>query len=115
MRFVRLFRYDPVKDPTARLRLDYEPEYGNAVLSDENVFPEQAENADARCVETLASLQLTTACVRWLATETAALADVMERSDAEIQAWLDARRNLGGGVSGDAVTEAPTGLKESEG
>lgn len=65
-RFVRLFRYDPAKDPCARLRLDYDPDFGNAILADENTLPEESNNPDTNRIETLASMQLTTACVRWL-------------------------------------------------
>lgn len=92
-RFVRLFRYDPVKDPTARLRLEYDQEWGNAVLADEDTHIEQVDNPDARHVETIASMQLTTRCVRWLATQAEALADEMERCDAETQALVDALRS----------------------
>lgn len=94
MRFTRLFRYDPVKDPTARLRLDYDPDFGNAILSDEDVLPEQSDNPDARCLGELTSMQLTTSEVRWLATAASELAALMERGDAEAQAELDARKTV---------------------
>lgn len=89
-RFVQMFRYDPIKDPTARIRLDYDPDCGNAVLADENTHLEHVNNPDARHIETLASMQLTTPMVRWLATQTAALAAEMEFHDAEVQAQADA-------------------------
>lgn len=88
-RFVQMFRYDPVKDPTARIRLDYDPKFGNAVLADENTHLEQIDNPDARHVETLASIQFTTPMMRWLATKATALASIMERADAEAQARAD--------------------------
>lgn len=88
-RFVRLFSYDPIRDPGARLRLDYHPDFGNAVLADENTHPECVGDPDARHIETLESLQLTTAEVRWIATVTAELAEIMERNDVETQAEVD--------------------------
>ncbi len=94
MRFVRIFRYDPVKDPTARTRLDYDPDFGNAILSDENVLPEQADNPDPHHVNVLATMQLTTACVRWLATQLTELADLMEKDLAEADERVLQRRGL---------------------
>lgn len=91
-RFVRLFRYDPAKDPTARLRIECDSGWNNAVLSDEDVHAEQAENPDARHIVTRATIDMTTREVRWLATATSELADRMEQRDAEDQAELDARR-----------------------
>lgn len=91
-RFVRMFRYDPVKDPRARLRIDYHPDFGNAVLSDENVNLKQVDNPDARHVEVLASLQLTAPMVRWIAEAAAELATIMEDNDRQVQAELDIRR-----------------------
>lgn len=91
-RFVRLFRYDPIKDPGARIRLEYDPDWGNAILSDEDVHPEQVSNPDARHVTVLDSLDLTTTGMRWLATATAELAAIMERQDAADQAEVDAMR-----------------------
>lgn len=88
-RFVRLFSYDRVKDPTARLRLEYDPDWGNAVLADENTHPECVDDPDARHLDTLGSMQLTTHEVRWLATVAAELADLMERNDTEAQAEVD--------------------------
>lgn len=84
MRSVRLYCYDPVRDPTARLRLEYDSDCGNAILSDEDTLPEQVRNADAHARNVLASLQLTTACVRWLHEATGALLNEMERADTEV-------------------------------
>lgn len=91
-RFVKTYRYDPVKDPSARLRLDYDPEFGNAIFSDENVHPEQADNPDANHVEAIASMQLTMYQVRWLAEHVPELIARMERADAEANAYVEARR-----------------------
>lgn len=91
VRFNRMFRYDPVKDPTARLRLSYDEEWGTAILSDENVLPEQADNPDARNIQGIATVDLTTAQVRWLAEVASDLADLMEQRDATAQAELEAR------------------------
>lgn len=88
-RFVRLFQYDPVKDSTARLRVDYDPDFGNAVLADESTHPEQVDNPDANHVIPMESLQLTTAEVWWLATTMAELAVVMESNDRDAQAEVD--------------------------
>lgn len=95
-RFVRLHRYDPDRDPTARLRLDYDPDWGVAVLSDEDTHLEQVENPDARHVSATATIDLTPRQMRWLATQTAELADIMEREEAESQAEVDAKRKAGG-------------------
>lgn len=92
-RFVRLFSYDRVKDPGARLRFEYEPGFGNAILADENTHPECVDDPDANHIETLESLQLTSRQVRWIATVAAQLADPMERQDAEDQAWVDQQRS----------------------
>lgn len=92
-RFVKMFQYDPEKDPRARLRIDYDPDFGNAILSDENVHPEQAENPDPNHTNVLASMQLTTPMVRWIATQAAELAAIMEANDKRIQDELD-RDNL---------------------
>lgn len=92
MRFVRIFRYDPIKDPCARLRLDYEPNFGNAILADENTLPEEVENPDCNRIETLASMQLTTACVRWLHEATGELLARMQENDARLQRELDEER-----------------------
>lgn len=92
-RFVEMFRYDPVKDPSARLRLDYDPDHGNAILADENVHPEQVDNPDVNHVETLATMQLTAPMMRWLATHISKLADKMERDVAKANERLDARKD----------------------
>ena len=88
-RFVRLFRYDPAKDPTARTRVDYDPDFGNAILSDENVHAEQADNPDARHKEVLASFQLTLPMVRWLAVTMAELVPIMEENQRRDQEEVD--------------------------
>lgn len=93
-RFVRLFRYDPEKDPNARLRVDYDPDFGNAVLSDENTHPEQVDNPDANHLEVLESLQLTTKEVKWLAETMAELAAVMEDEDRAAQVEVDRIRRI---------------------
>jgi hypothetical protein len=88
-RFVKIFRYDPKKDPRARLRIDYDPDFGNAVLSDEDVLPEQAENLDPNHTNVLASMQLTAPMMRWIATQAAELAAIMEADVKRIQDELD--------------------------
>lgn len=80
-RFVRMFRYDPIKEPTARLRLDYDSDDGMARLYDEDVLPEQHDNPDARCNSRLSRATLVTSEVRWLATQFAELAYIMERDE----------------------------------
>jgi hypothetical protein len=93
-RFVKIFRYDPEKDPRARIRIDYDPDFGNAILSDENVHVEQAENPDPNHTDVLASMQLTAPMVRWIATQMAELATIMEADVKRIQDELD-REKLG--------------------
>lgn len=91
-RFVRMFRYDPERDPTVRLRLEYNPDHGLANLACERTHLEQVNNPDARHVDVLDDFDLTTREMRWLADAAAELAAIMERNDAEIQAELDAKR-----------------------
>lgn len=79
MRFARIYRYDPIKDPRARIRLDYDPDFGNAILSDEDMLVEHVDNPDARCIDVLCSMQLTTECVRWLHRVTGELLLEMEK------------------------------------
>lgn len=93
-RFVKMFEYDTVKDPGARLRIDYDPDFGNAILSDENVHPEQAKNPDANHVNVLASIQMTPACARWIAETMSELAPIMEKQQEEDQAEVDRLRKL---------------------
>lgn len=89
MKYVSLFRYDPERDPTARLRLEYDSDWGNATLSDENTHIEQVENPDALHLDVLASMQLTTAQVKWLHEKTGELARQMADCDAKAQAKVD--------------------------
>jgi len=78
-RFVRICEIDSRSSPGARFRLEHDPAWGtNAVLSDETVLPEQLGNADARHVDTIASIELTAEHVRWLAR---ALAELVARLD----------------------------------
>jgi hypothetical protein len=93
-RFVKIFRYDPKKDPRARIRIDYDSDFGNTILSDEDVHPEQADNPDPNHTNVLASMQLTAPMVRWIATQMAELATIMEADVKRIQDELD-REKLG--------------------
>lgn len=88
-RFVRMFRYDPVRDPTVRLRLEYDPDHGLANLACERTHLEQVDNPDAHHVQTLDDFDLTTREVRWLANAATELAAIMEHQDAEAQAEVD--------------------------
>ena len=91
-RFVRMFRYDPERDPTVRLRLEYHPDHGLANLACERTHLEQVENPDANHVQTLNDFDLTTREMRWLAGASAELATIMEHQDAAAQAEVDRLR-----------------------
>jgi hypothetical protein len=75
-RFIAIRPHGP-QDVGARLRLDYDPDFGNVIISDENVLPEQMRNPDANNVTTLASMQLTPPDVEWLHVETGNLLAAM--------------------------------------
>lgn len=80
MRFVLMFHPDP-KDPNGRLRLDWDSDFGNAILADENTLPEHVDDPDARHVVTLATMQLTRECVRWLHEATGELLAMMDAGE----------------------------------
>jgi hypothetical protein len=53
-------------DPGGRLRLELDPGSGMLVLSDENVFPEQVDNPDARNRIAVATIDLILDMLRWI-------------------------------------------------
>jgi hypothetical protein len=78
-----MFRYDPIAEPSARLRLVYDRDDGMAVLYEEGVPPEHAHRPDVehKTRVTRARACLETNEVRWLATQLAELATIMERDE----------------------------------
>ena len=105
-RFVRLFSYDPVGDPTSRLRLEYDPDDGLAYLCSETVLPEQRDNPDNRRCKKEARHGFITSEVLWLAKELTELGAIMSRADADAQAELDAKRTTPT-INGEPLSVAP--------
>lgn len=81
VRFVRILRPDPSGEPGGRIRVEYDPDHGLAVIADEDVLPERIDDPDARNVSTLANLSLTTEIATWLSDVLRELVPVMQAED----------------------------------
>lgn len=84
-RFIRI-RVGEASPPGARqprLRLEYDPGWGDAMLSDENVLSEHGLDPDAHHIENIASIPLSHADVDWLLFALSDLAARMAADEAE--------------------------------
>lgn len=91
-RFVRIWAGPVDRGMASRLRVDFDPDFGDAILADENVLPEKVLDPDARRVDTLASITLSLGQARFLAAALAEMVSEMETAIDRDQAWVDRRR-----------------------